>query len=322
MVSRGFIILVVVWLVTACGSAQPDSSTTGQLADSTIKDGEALLEQEDFVKAAQVFEQIVSREPDNAEAHYYLGLSKKNLGDLALAEKHYKLAIDCDANLQAAHNNLGLLLLDKGDLVQAESELHTYLAQQPDDAAANFNYALVLEAMGKVKKAREHYENAAELDPADPSPLLGLGDLARKEDKFLKALAFYQKARKLAPDSLDLVLVEGQTLLDLKRRDEAITLLFGLTTTPNVDPGILATAGLLLARIDEDEKALKLYRTALANDDNYAAAHFLLANALARGKAFKEAAFHFERFLEISPQAPEADTARKRLNACRASLAE
>jgi len=317
---RGYVIVVVAWVFGACGSAQPEGRAQGQLADSTIEDGEALLEQNDYTEAAQVFTEIVDREPNNAKAHYYLGLSMKNLGDLAAAEAHYKLAINYDANLAAAHNNLGLLLLDKGDLVQAEAELKIYLQQRSDDAAAHYNYGLVLEEAGKVKKAQEYYETAAELDPEDPFPLLGMGDLARKKEQFSKALTYYQKAKKVAPDSPELVLKEGQTLLDLKRLEEAIGVLDDLKTIPRVDPSILATAGVLLARFDEDARAATFYRAALANDANYAAAHFLLANALARKKAFTEAAEHFERFLAISPDAPEADTARKRLNACRANM--
>lgn len=319
MISRRSIILAA-WLFAACGGAQP-SGKSSDLADSrTIEDGEALLEQGKFTEAAEVFGGIVKREPNDAKAHYYLGLAKKNLGDLAAAEEHYRLAIGYDANLPAAHNNLGILLLEKGDLVHAESELHTYLQQQPDDAGAFFNYGLVLEAMGKVREARENYEKAAELDPEDPAPWLGLGDLARKEGDFLEALSSYRKGRKAAPQAPELTLKEGQTLLDLKKLKKGAAVLEELAAMPDVDPGIVTTAGILLAKFDEDEKAMVLYEAALASDDAYAAAHLLLANALARKKRFAKATEHYERFLEISPDAPEAEAARRRLDACRARM--
>ena len=80
---------------------------------------------------------------------------------------------------------------------------------------------------------------------------------------------------------------------------------------------MLATAGVLLARYDEDDRAIALYRSAIDRSDDYAPAHLMLANALARKKAFEEAAGHYERFLALAPDAPEAETARQRLEACR-----
>ena len=57
-------------------------------------------------------------------------------------------------------------------------------------------------------------------------------------------------------------------------------------------------------------------------DDSYPRAHILLANALARGGQFAEAAVHFEKFIALAPEAPEADAARKGLEVCNAKAAE
>ncbi len=322
MTTRVSIVSVILtfWLLTACGGAETKNESPSQEGSSTIEEGETLIEQGEIAAAAQVFEQIISKESGNAKAHYYLGMTKKNLGDPAAAEEHYRLAIGYDANLPAAHNNLGLLLLEKGDLVHAESELNTYLRQRPDDAAAHFNYGLVLEAQGDAAKAKEHYEKSSELDPEDSSPLLGLGDLARRADNLEGALLLYRKGKQLAPDSPEFAIKEGQTLLDLKRLDEGITVLETLPNLTESGPNILATAGVLLAKFDEDDRAISLYRAALAKDDSYAVAHLLLANALARKKQFAEAAGHYERFLAVAPNAPEVPTVKKRLEACKAQM--
>ncbi len=317
MKMRAFV-LCLIWLCASCGGPQPADSTAS--GSATIEDGETLLEQGEYAAAAKVFEKIVSSEPENAQAHYYLGVTKKSLGDLAGAEDHYRLAIGYDANLPAAHNNLGLLLLEKGDLVHAESELNTYLRQRPEDGDAHFNYGLVLEASGDAIKAAEHYQKAAELNPEDPVPWLGLGDLARGAGDFDEALKHYKKGSQLAPDSADLAVKVGQTLLDLKRLDEAVAVLDALPSMPDCDPGILATAGVLLAKFDEDDRAIALYRAAIKIDNGYKTAHLLLANALARKKQFAEAAEHYERFISLAPDAKEAPTARQRLEACQAQL--
>jgi tetratricopeptide (TPR) repeat protein len=306
-------------LFAACG-AGPKSDQSGPQGEASIEDGETLLEQGEWAAAAKLFEKIVSERPDSAKAHYYLGLAKKNLGDLEAAEQHYRLAIGYDADLSAAHNNLGLLLLENGDLVHAESELHTYLSGHLEEADANFNYGLIMEASGELEKAKEHYNKAAEIDPEDPAPWFGLGDLARRRGNLKEALANYRKGREIAPENTELALKEGQTLLDLKQLDKAAAVLDALPSFSQCDPGVLVTAGVLLAKFDEDDKAIALYRAAIERDENFASAHLLLGNALARKKRFKEAADHFERFLAIAPDAGEAAAVKARLQACKARM--
>jgi tetratricopeptide (TPR) repeat protein len=312
--------IVAVCLLSACGEAQKRTTPPVQENVVTIKDGEVLLEKNEFEKAAVLFRQILDGQPDNAEAHYYLGLAKKRLGDLSAAEKHYRLAIEHDSNLLPPHNNLGLLLLEKGDLDQAEAELHIYLKKRQSDAAAHFNYGLVLEEMGRVEEAQRHYESAAELDPKDPSPLMGLGDLARHKRDFDKALTFYEKARELAPELPPLLLKEGQTLLDLKRVPDAIAALEPLTSNPGAGPDMVTIAGILLAKAKQEDHAIQFYQAAISLDEGYAKAHLLLANALARKGLFTKAAPHYERFLALSEETPQTAEIRKRLEFCKSQM--
>lgn len=319
MVLRALLLLAV-WFFVACGGAGPQDESTPKDPPPTIKEGEKLLEQGEFEQALETFKRIVESEPSNAQGHYYLALASKNLGDIEGAEEHYRLAIGYDGKLSAAHNNLGLLLLEKGDLVHAETELNTYLKQIPDNASANYNYGLVLEAMDKLSDAQKYYEKSAELDPKDPSVWIALGDLSRAQGDLKGALKKYKKGLEFAVGSPDLTLKEGQTLLDLKRLDDAVKVLTGLSTNSECPPEIMATAGILLAKYDEDDKAIELYLAAISKDDDYAVAHLLAANALARKKKFAEAATHYEAFLRISPEAEQAPAAKERLEACKAQL--
>jgi tetratricopeptide (TPR) repeat protein len=307
-------------LLAACG-AGPTGSTgeaTAGDGDASIERGEQLVEQGAYEEAAALFEQIVEQSPGDAKGHYYLGWCRENLGDPEAAIEQYRLAIGYDGNLAEAHNNLGNLLLVKGDLVHAEAELHTYLKQRPDESAAYYNYGLVLEAMGRLSEAREQYDRAIELDPEDPAPVIGVADLELEAGKLEQALELYRTAGGLDAENPLPTLKQGQVLLELKRLDEAVTALVKLAEMPAADAPMLTTAGILLGRYDEADRAIDLYRAALKRDEGYALAHFKLANALGRKQEFAPAAKHFERFLELAPDAAEAEAAQKGLAACRA----
>ncbi|MBW2277049.1 MAG: tetratricopeptide repeat protein [Deltaproteobacteria bacterium] len=306
-------------VLTSCGAAEPGSSVgepAGDAAASIVR-GEALIEQGAFEEAAEMFERLLVEDPKNAKAHYYLGLCRENLGGMAAAIESYRKALGLDPNLAEAHNNLGNLLLAEGDLAGAEPELAVYLEQHPDESGAHYNYGLVLEEMGKLAQAREHYDKAIELDPEDPAPLVGVADLTFEGGDPERALELYRKARVLDVNDPMPLLREGQALLELKRVDEAATALEGLTEVSGADASLLTSAGIITAQNGKPDVALELYRGAVERDDTFALAHFKLANALGRKQEFEQAATHFERFLELAPDDPLAEAAKKGLAACR-----
>jgi tetratricopeptide (TPR) repeat protein len=299
----------------SCGGPQPAAAPR---PGADLARGELLIEQEDWAGAAELFGGLVASSPGNAKAHYYLALSRENLGDPAAAEPHYRRAIELDAELLEARNNLGLILLDRGDATGAEAELALFLEAQPDEAAAHYNYGLALDALGRRDAAREHFERALTLDSGDAAPLMGLADMARAGGDLERAVELYRRAAGVVPDDPMPAIGLGQALLDLRRIDEAVGVLAEVGEASGADAPQITTAGLLLARYDEDEAAIGLYRKALARDGDYPTAILLLANALARKGAFEEAAGLFGRFLELEPEAPEAAAARAGLEACRA----
>jgi tetratricopeptide (TPR) repeat protein len=318
---RLLVVSQLLWLSAACGGAAPDETSEPSRGGS-VAEGELLIEKGDFEGAKAVFEGIVAKQPDNAKAHYYLGLAKRNLGDSDGAVKHYESAVNLDAKLMNAHINLGLLMLEKGDFDRAESELAIYLEASPDDADAHFNFGLVMEAKGDAAKAREHYEKAMSLNPEDASPLFGLGDLERSAGNLKAALEWYRKAKALDPEMPELAFIEGQTLLEMKKKDEACLAFYRLTEMSDLDRILISKAGQLIAQKDPD-CAIKLYKGAISADDSFAAAHFYLANTLAREKQFEEAKTHYERFLEIAPpDDPAAEQAKKRIEGCNKALSK
>lgn len=306
--------------MNACGGAQRSTEiATDNMpgAGATISDGETMVEHGEYEKAKALFQRIVDQSPDNPKAHYYLALTTVKTGDLEGAVSHYEKAIALDSKLMDAHINLGLLLMETGNLDRAEKELKIYLDASPDAADAHFNYGLVQERRGQIDKAKSHYEQAAKIDPEDPSPLFGLGDLAREQGDKQEAIKLYEQARALDGEIPELVYIEGTTLLEMNQTERACSLFKGLLEMASPNLLIVNEAGKAIAKVD-NECAVTLYKGALALDDGFATAHFYLGNALARDKQFKEAAFHFEKFIDLAPDDPAAKDAQKRLEACQA----
>ena len=148
-----------------------------------------------------------------------------------------------------------------------------------------------------------------------------LADLARRNGKLDVALEWYTHAEERAPGEPLAAIGKAQVLLELKRDDDAAAALISVGKMDAADATALTTAGMLLAKVGRDTDAIDLYRAAIAKDEELPRAHVLLANALARATRFDEAAVEFEKYLEISPDAKDAEAARKGLEACRKASA-
>ncbi|MCK9461090.1 MAG: tetratricopeptide repeat protein [Proteobacteria bacterium] len=298
----------------SCGPSRHTDNPFDEDAD--LPAGQALIEQGDYEKAATVFEALAKESPDDPALHYYLGLAKAGLDDVAGAEAAYKRAIELDATLLEARSNLGVLLLAKGDLEAARYELEACLDLDPEDADSHYNLGLALEASELLAEAEKEFARAAELAPDDPLPLMALAEAARRAKKLDAALGWYEKAASAAPGEPLVSLGKAQILLDLKKGDDAAAALRAIEKMEAADATALASAGLLLAKAGRDADAIDLYRAAIGKDQKFPRAHVLLANALARAKRFDEAAAEFEKYLELAPDAEDADAARKGIEAC------
>jgi tetratricopeptide (TPR) repeat protein len=151
---------------------------------------------------------------------------------------------------------------------------------------------------------------------------MGLADIARGEGDLERALELYRKAVGLAPEDPMLVIQEAQALFELKRTDDGSAALRRFAGAPGAKASDLTSAGILAGRYGQGDLAIELYQSALQRDETYALAHFYWANALGRKKEFEQAATHFERFIELAPDAAEAEAARKGLAKCRAQLGQ
>jgi Flp pilus assembly protein TadD len=98
-------------------------TTTPSAASDDYKAGETAVKEGRYQDAVNVLTKVVQREPDNADAHNYLGFSLRKLGDLDKAQAHYRAALQLDPDHKAALEYYGELFLQIKDLPRAEEQL-------------------------------------------------------------------------------------------------------------------------------------------------------------------------------------------------------
>jgi tetratricopeptide (TPR) repeat protein len=70
----------------------------------------------ELADAQNLYEQVLTIDPDLAIAHCNLGMTYKKTGQFALAIQHYQRAIDIQPDYAAAYQNLGVVLMKTGNI--------------------------------------------------------------------------------------------------------------------------------------------------------------------------------------------------------------
>jgi tetratricopeptide (TPR) repeat protein len=116
--------------------------------------------------AISAYHQVLAIEPAHAAAHINLGTLYYNHQDFALAEKHYRHAIEADPRYSLAYFDLGNVLDETGRVQEAISTYKTALQLAPTYADAHYNLALAYEKIREPRKALKHWQAYTKLDTA------------------------------------------------------------------------------------------------------------------------------------------------------------
>lgn len=130
----------------------------------------AAFQQGDGETARSLLENALKTNPNNAEAHTFLGILDDRSGDLKNAEIHFA---------KAAHF-------------------------APNSASARNNYGAILLRLKRLREAKTQFEASLRLDPKQPNALINLAQIYFNEntpESLRASAALFEKAAALTPDA-------------------------------------------------------------------------------------------------------------------------
>jgi len=129
--------------------------------------GIAQLAQQHYPEAKQAFERALQIDPKLADAEYQLGVLADRQGAAAEAVQHFERAIQLQPQHAKALASLGGQYLQAGDLEKALAVLQRSVAADPKNPKAEYDLALVLSKIGKTEEAKRHMERSRALQTAE-----------------------------------------------------------------------------------------------------------------------------------------------------------
>jgi tetratricopeptide (TPR) repeat protein len=247
---------------------------------------------------------------DNADAHYYLGLTLTKLNRHSDAMASFREACDRREGFATAHLQWGVCLLSTNSYRGALGQFRQALKLNPRLVAAAYQAGVASFQLAAYSDAVEFFAEACEKDPALAEAFNGLGVSLAALGQYEKALSCFSRAWQL-DQSLAIVQRNwAAALVNLGRSEEAAR---HYQEAINLPPKILEARqraliyndwGVNLVRQGRLDEAVERLLQAVSIDPELLEARVnfgIVNNNLAE---YEQAAETLERALELAPESP------------------
>jgi len=172
--------------------------------------------------AVTTLQTVIRNDPDNALAHYHMGLAFQQLGSADRAQSEWQEAIRLRPDLSDARRSLANLALSRGDMPTLEQTASQMIKQQPNSADGYVIRALSFTRRGQFASAAQDVDKAISLAPQDPAGYIQMGNLKLAQKQYGDAQKAYQQALDHNPASGDALAGLMTTYLTQQQADKAV----------------------------------------------------------------------------------------------------
>ena len=306
----------------AATAAPPGADGAGGAASAPSEDVAAGVKEYqagDLATAKASFEAAAKKNPNDADARYYLGLVADKQGDRAAAEAAYKEALRLRPDHENAPVNLGALYIDSERYDEALLVTRQALQKRPKTAALHVNLAVALANKGDPGSSLRAFEEATRLAPNEAMFQLTYAHWLAIWKKTDDAASKLRAARPMAEGNLGVLAALGHEMRVIGDFEDCV---------PTYDKAIalkdaaeLRTERALCKLGAKDEPgALADLQAAVQKEPNYAPAHFYLGGRLAAAGKWKQVHAEYEAYLRLEPNGPMAKQAQERAKLAREKL--
>jgi Tfp pilus assembly protein PilF len=107
----------------AAGGGSTDQTTTAKPADPNYTRAKAMIEARDYANALPLLQQVVAKDPKNADAYNLMGFATRKSGNPNGSLQYYQQALAIDARHLGAHEYIGEAYLMLDQPAQADQHL-------------------------------------------------------------------------------------------------------------------------------------------------------------------------------------------------------
>ena len=285
--------------IAALKDAPPDEGLQLDLAIAYSKNGNT-------AEAIEILSRLVKQDPGSAQAHSNLGIAYIQQDRYREAATEFQLALQIDPSDDVVRVSYVKALTVLAEFNTALPIIQDYLHRRPDDFDALYLMGIVDRGLGNYTEAEPVLREAAKLQPESYDAHYNLGFVLAKLGKAEEARAQLEKAVQLRPASSEAHFQLAGVLRTLGQEDKARGELqiFGQKREESVKEDIAGTKANQAneyLQSGDPQRAVTVYREAIAQDPKNARTYYDLALALDRLHEFDHEREALEKCKSLDP---------------------
>lgn len=168
--------------------------TTPRDVDALVYRGQIQLRQNNASGAVDSLQNALNNDPNNAVAHYQLGLAFAQQHDDDRAQAQWSEAVRLKPDMVEAQRALAEVQLRRGDTDGVLRTAQQLISAQPPVADGFLLRAVVEIDRQKFSEAESDLRKTMDLSPTSPAPYIQLGTVRLLQKQFVEAEQFYRQA--------------------------------------------------------------------------------------------------------------------------------
>lgn len=276
-----------------------------------IKDGK-------LQQAQKTTKAIITKDPRNYLAHYYLGKAY-------LADKKYELAYMeyKTVNMNALFNGEINEIEFRKDMAalyarfnQDDSALKEYLLLtrlEPNNSDNNLKAAEIYEKQGNAKLAMGFYQKTIMSDKKNPKPYTAAGRLLLRAKNYKQAKQALETSVKLNPENHENYYLLGKLCKETKDLSTAVKLLEKSERDPQLKMKALIEKGTCLMMADQNDRAIDAFQRVITNSKDLKSqdvlyARYFLGNCYEKARKIDKAIEQWETIFKVNAKFKDVAT--------------
>jgi len=268
---------------------------------SFINLGKQLVREKNRERALELMQQLVSRYPNVASAHYVLSSLAEQGGKFALAESAVRQALVLKGNWTDGQNQLARIMHLRGNTLDAIAYLETVLEKSPGNTPIRLSYARLLVDAKQLDKARIEFEKLSEASPDNADILFALGILALQSDNLDHAAKYFEKVKNKGRRGLEASYYLGQIAEQGKENSKAILHYSRVTRGEYAFDAQLRVARLMAKQGNANAALTRLNEMSLRGDAQLVKVTLVEGDILRDEKRYSDAIKGYNKALEKLP---------------------
>jgi len=171
--------------------------------EALIYKGQIQLRQNEAGGAIQSLQAAIGNDPENAVAHYHLGMAYAQQQDLSRAEQEWREAVRIRPDLADAQRALATVELSRGEVAAVMLTSQEIIKAQPFSADGFLLKAAAELRSRQYSQAQQDAQEGAKRAPESPTPYVQMGTVQLAQDHYGEAEKLYQQALEKDPSSAD-----------------------------------------------------------------------------------------------------------------------